>query len=278
MKRKILVSLLAIISNTIMAQNSNDMKQQFILTNLGSIAVYQKTVPNSIPVVFLHGVYYDHNLWNYHVSRITDRTIITVDMPLHGKSKDISKRNWTMEDCANMLLEVLDSLGHNQVYAIGHSWGSMTILRAAAKSTETFKGIGLCNMPIDKGTFGIKLKFGFQHFMLPFRRFYTKQVAKAMFSKENRMTKPEIVEYLEISMSLLSNKDVMQTDRAVIIKADDGKKYLNKLQAPALCLKGNQDYVGTAKNTKMVIVDGAHTSPLEQPKKVMNFIEEILKK
>jgi pimeloyl-ACP methyl ester carboxylesterase len=184
MKMLKLTWLIVLLSSSLSAQTNNttEMKQEMINTTVGNIAVYQKVVPNTVPVIFLHGVYYDHNLWNYYTSRITDRTVITVDMPHHGKSKAISKKNWTMDDCANMLIEVIDQLQHKEVYAIGHSWGSMTILRASVKQPEKFKAIGLCNMPFEEGSFGKQLKFGFQHSLLPFRQFYTKQVAKAMFS------------------------------------------------------------------------------------------------
>jgi len=254
------------------------MKQEIITTTIGNISVYQKIVPNTVPVIFLHGVYYDHNLWNYYTSRITDRTVITVDMPQHGKSKDISKKNWTMDDCANMLIEIIDHLKQKEVYAIGHSWGSMTILRASIKQPEKFKAIGLCNMPFEKGSFGKQLKFGFQHLLLPFRQFYTKQVAKAMFSTENMRAKPEIAEYLVLSMSSLSNKEVRKTDKAVITKVGDGNLYLDSLKVPALALKGNEDYVGKPNNIEMTIVDGAHTSPLEQPEKVFTFIKKVIEK
>ena len=254
------------------------MTQSFVHTNLGSIAVYQKTVPDSIPIILLHGVYFDHNLWNYCVDRITERTVVTIDMPFHGKSKNILNINWNMEDWAKMLLEILDSIGVDQVYAVGHSWGSMTILRAATQSPERFRAIGLCNMPFNKGDFATRLKFGFQHLVLPLRSFYTKQVAKAMFSESSRRNKPQIVEYLHSSMSLLSDKEVRKTDKAVITSVDDGKQYLDKLQTPALSLKGVQDYVGIPERIEMRVVDGAHTSPLEQPDKVLDFIYEILNK
>lgn len=269
-----------LLTNTPTAQltSNNDMKQEIINTSIGAIAVYHRTVPNTIPVIFLHGVYYDHNLWNYHTSRITDRTVITVDMPHHGRSKAITKRDWTMEDCTDMLLEILDHLAYQEVYAIGHSWGSMTILRAAVKAPERFEAVGLCNMPFEAGTRGARLKFGFQHMMLPFRKFYTKQVAAAMFSKANIAAKPEIVEYLEVSMSMLSNKEVRYTDQAVITQVDDGSTYLDLLTVPALALKGSMDYVGTPKDIKMTVVDGQHTSPLEQPEEVLYFIQEVLDK
>lgn len=259
-------------------KNKSNMKQETINTTIGNIVVYQKIVPNTIPVIFLHGVYYDHNLWNYYTGRITDRTVITVDMPHHGKSKGITKKNWNMDDCANMLIEIIDHLKYNQVYAIGHSWGSMTILRASVKEPEKFKAIGLCNMPFDKGTFGKRLQFGFQHSLLPFRKFYTKQVAKAMFSPENIKAKAEIAEYLELSMSSLNNKEVRKTDKAVITKVDDGSQYLDSLNVPVFALKGNADYVGTPRKIEMTIVDGAHSSPLEQPEKVFVFIKKVIEK
>lgn len=280
MKFTNLIVLLVIFSNMVFAQvkDESNMKQETINTTIGNIVVYQKIVPNTIPVIFLHGVYYDHNLWNYYTSRITERTVITVDMPHHGKSKDIIKKNWTMDDCATMLIEILDHLKHKEVYAIGHSWGSMTILRASVKEPKKFKDIGLCNMPFEEGKFSTRLKFGFQHLMLPFRKFYTKQVAKAMFSAENMKTKPEIVEYLEVSMSLLSDREVRKTDKAVITKVDDGIKYLERLKVPTLALKGSKDYVGTPKNIEMTVVEGAHTSPLEQPEKVFKFVQKVIEK
>lgn len=278
MKLTKFIFLIILFSNTLSAQvKINDkMNQETINTTIGEIVIYQKIVKNTIPVIFLHGVYYDHNLWNYYTSRITDRTVITIDMPHHGLSKNISKNNWNMEDCANVLIEIIDFLKHKEVYAIGHSWGSMTILRASVKEPKRFITIGLCNMPFEKGTFGKQLKFGFQHLLLPFRKFYTKQVAKAMFFSDNIKAKPEIVEYLEVSMSLLTNKEVRKTDKDVITNVDDGTQYLDNLKVPAFALKGNRDYVGTPKNIEMTIVEGAHTSPLEQPEKVFTFIKRVI--
>lgn len=63
-----------------------------INTSIGDIFVTIKKVEGSIPVTFLHGVYFDHNLWNNQVNRIIERSVITIDMPLHGKSKNINKK------------------------------------------------------------------------------------------------------------------------------------------------------------------------------------------
>lgn len=271
----ILILLLPIPSNSIKPLKNDNMNISTIKTSIGEIVYYRKEVKGTNPVIFLHGVYYDHNLWNYQTSRITDRTVITIDMPLHGKSKKISKTNWTMNDCSNMLIEILDNLKIDKCYAIGHSWGSMTILRAASEHPKRFLAIGLCNMPTKKGSFGTKVKFNFQHSMLGFRSFYTKQVANAMFSSENQIQKPEMVEYLDISMSQLSNRDIRQTDKAVIANVDSGMPFLEKLNVNALALKGEDDYVMSLPNIKTTIVKGKHTSPLEQPEEVYHMIKQL---
>lgn len=248
---------------------------RMIKTSIGDIAVYLNEVENTTPIIFLHGVYFDHNLWNYQRSRIQDRTVITIDMPLHGKSKNV-KKDWTLSDCGIMLIEILDSLAIEKVVAVGHSWGSMTILRAASNYPERFQSIGLCNMPFAKGNLATKLKFGLQHTMLFFRGFYTRQVAKVMFTKENREANPEIVEYLKLSMGQLTNKDIRQIDKAVITDADDGLSCTQALKVSVMALKGDKDYVGIPPNIDLTVVSSAHVSPLEVPDKVSNFVTKVM--
>lgn len=117
-------------------------------TKIGRIATFHRpSESKNTALLFLHGVYFDHHLWDQVIQTIQDRTIITLDMPLHGDSKRISKDDWTIEDCADMLFEVMDQLQLGKVVAVGHSWGSMTILRAANQHPERFESVILCNMP-----------------------------------------------------------------------------------------------------------------------------------
>ncbi len=263
-------------SHQIKASNKK-MDTSTINTSIGKIACYINEVKGTTPILFLHGVYYDHNLWNYQVSRITDQTTIAIDMPLHGRSKEIIA-DWNMDDCSTMLIEILNDLKIEKCYAIGHSWGSMTILRAASQHPERFLGVGFCNMPLEKGGFGAKLQFGALHTLLPFRKFYTKQVAKAMFGKSSRTEKPEIVEYLEVTMSQLSNKEIRRTDKAVISHVGSGYPFLDSMTVPALALKGRDDYVPDLQNIETEIVEGRHTSPLEEAEKVMEMIVKLIEK
>lgn len=256
------------------AQIASSMKEQYIDTQIGKIAIYIKEVKNTTPILFLHGVYFDHHLWDYYTSNIQQQTTIAIDMPLHGKSNLIDKNNWTLEDGASMLLEIMDSLAIDSCIAIGHSWGSMTIIRAAAKQPERFQKIGLCNMPFEAPNKRMIRQFKAQHWILPFRKFYTKQVAKALYGKQTLSENPALLEHLGQSMGLLLNKAIKQTDYAVIIHATDQTDRLKSLQIPTFALKGKEDYVPTPpQNISTTVVAGGHVSPLEVPEQVWEWMQ-----
>ncbi len=249
-------------------------KPNFILTTIGRIAVFEKKKDsNKTPIIFLHGVYFDHHLWDEVINTIQDRTTNSIDMPFHGLSKEIINKDWTLNDCADMLLEIMDRLQITNAVAVGHSWGSMTILRAASKQPERFESVLLCNMPFLAATKTQKLTFGLQHSMLIFRNFYTKQAAKALFGKTSLKANPALIDDLKRPMNLLSNAQIKQTDKAVIIDAEDTIELIKNLKVRAIAMKGEEDYVPAPPGIETFIVFGGHISPLENSGEVLKMIE-----
>lgn len=249
----------------------------FVKTNIGEIAVFQRLADSDkTPIILLHGVYFDHHLWDAVIEFIKDRTTITMDMPMHGLSKGITKNNWTLDDCADMLIEILHGLQLPKVIAIGHSWGSMTILRAAHKNPELFSSIGLCNMPFMAASKTKKLTLSLQHAMLPFRNFYTQQAAKALFGKSSLNENTSLTSQLKRTMDLLTIPQIKHTDRAVIANAEDASALIKSLKVKAMALKGEEDYVPAPPHLEIIIVKGGHVSPIENPEEVSEFINRLL--
>ncbi|MEO1803632.1 MAG: hypothetical protein AAFU33_02420, partial [Bacteroidota bacterium] len=85
------------------------------------------------------------------------------------------------------------------------------------------------------------------------------------------------VEYLAWSMGLLSNREIKKTDKEVISNVDSGYSYLDKLRVTALAMKGRDDYVATLDKIETTIVEGKHTSPLEEPEKVWALITTLIR-
>lgn len=255
----------------------NQQQTIYIQTNIGKIAIYHKRIDcEKTPIIFLHGVYFDHHLWDAVIESIKDRTIITLDMPMHGMSKQLTKNDWTLDDCADMLIEVLYGLQLPKVIAIGHSWGSMTILRAAHKNSKLFSAIGLCNMPFMAASKGKKLTLSIRHMMLPFRNFYTQKAAKALFGKSSLNDNTFLTNQLKRTMDLLTIHQLKHTDRAVIGNADDATELIKTLKVKALALKGEEDYVPAPPHLETFIVKGGHVSPIENPNGVLEFVKRIV--
>lgn len=254
------------------------MKKSYINTKIGEIAIHKKEVKSDkTPIIFLHGVYFDHHLWDNQIAQINDRTVIAIDMPWHGESTQNIRKKWTLHDCAYMLLEILDNLKIEKVIAIGHSWGSMTILRASNQKPEKFTSIGLCNMPFEEASFGTKIGFSFQHSALLFKKFYIKQAAKSLFGKQSLKENPALFETLYQSMSKLTAKQIRKTDRFVILNAENTTSLIQILKVPALALKGKEDYVpNPPKNIELTTVNGGHVSPLESLKEVAEFCKKVI--
>lgn len=249
-----------------------------IRTNIGNIAVHiTERESTNLPIVLLHGVYYDHHLWDEQVKSIDERTLIAIDMPLHGESKQNIKADWNLDDCANMLLEILDSLKMDKVIAVGHSWGSMTILRAAHKNSNRFSGLGLCNMPFKETSKSQIRTIRLQHHALIFRDFYMKEACKESMGKGSLTNNPDLLQKLITPMSKLTNKEIKYTDKAVRIDSRDTSQLIKNLTIPVIALIGEEDYVGNPPVKETIIVKGGHVSPLEAPNEVSTFINKLVK-
>jgi 3-oxoadipate enol-lactonase len=276
--KSILIFLIALTTFIAKAQTQPTMEtKQFVKTKLGDIAVFTKTANSeNTPIIFLHGVYFNHLLWENQVSAISDRTVSAIDMPLHGESVNSIPTKWTLADCADMLVQILDEMKISKVIAVGHSWGSMTILRAASKHPDRFESVGFCNMPFEASSKKKKRNFKLQHSALIFRNFYMKQTSKVLFGKETLKHNPGITKLLTTPMSKLTNREIKKVDQFVIIDAEDATTLLSSLKVPAIALKGKDDYVPTPTTLKTTIVPGAHLSPIESPTDVSEFCKRVI--
>ena len=92
--------------------------------------------PNRPTVVFIHGVLNDHSVWILQSRYLAHHgwNVLAIDLPGHGRSEGPVPRS--VEEAAEAVLALLDAAGLAQVAWVGHSWGSLIALEAAARSPE----------------------------------------------------------------------------------------------------------------------------------------------
>jgi pimeloyl-ACP methyl ester carboxylesterase len=84
-------------------------------------------------VVFIHGVINDHSVWALQTRYLANHgwNVLAVDLPGHCKSEGEAPAS--VEDGAAFVTALLDAAGVARAALVGHSWGSLIALEAAAR-------------------------------------------------------------------------------------------------------------------------------------------------
>ena len=84
-------------------------------------------------VVLVHGVLNDHSVWILQSRYLAHHgfNVLAVDLPGHCRSQGEAAAS--VEAAADFIAALLDSAGVQQAALVGHSWGSLIALEAAAR-------------------------------------------------------------------------------------------------------------------------------------------------
>ncbi len=89
--------------------------------------------PAKPTAVFVHGVLNDHSVWILQTRHFANHgwNVLAIDLPGHGRSG--GKAPASVQEAANSVIALLDAAGIAKAVLIGHSFGSLIALHAAAE-------------------------------------------------------------------------------------------------------------------------------------------------
>lgn len=87
-------------------------------------------------VVMIHGVLHDHSVWILQSRWLAHHgwNVLAVDLPGHCRSEGDAPSS--VEEAADFIAALLDAAGVRRAALVGHSWGSLIALEAAARLKE----------------------------------------------------------------------------------------------------------------------------------------------
>ena len=87
-------------------------------------------------VIFLHGVLNDHSVWILQTRSLAHHgwNVLAPDLPGHGKSAGDPPTS--VEAAADFVLALMDAAGVGKAALVGHSFGALIALEAAARAPE----------------------------------------------------------------------------------------------------------------------------------------------
>ena len=99
-------------------------------------------------VVFIHGVLNDHSVWILQTRYLANHgfNVLAVDLPGHGKSSGVNHDIapcLTVEAAADFILALLNAAGVATAALVGHSFGSLIAIEAAARAPHRITHLAL---------------------------------------------------------------------------------------------------------------------------------------
>lgn len=103
-----------------------------------------RTFDPALPTALLiHGVLNDHSVWAMQSRWLAHHgwNVLAVDLPGHCRSAGPAPKS--VEEAAEFAIALLDALGVQRAALVGHSWGSLIALEAAARLQERASHLAL---------------------------------------------------------------------------------------------------------------------------------------
>ncbi len=148
-------------------------------------------------LVFLHGWGADKNSFLWTKNYFDEFTLIYVDFPGFGKSKE-PDTVWSVFDYANDLKKLLNNFEIDELILIGHSFGGRVAIKFAKEFQNEYLNLKICL--VDSA--GIKPRRNLIYYYKIYKFKFLKKIAKSFKSIEKMLQKQGSSDYILLSHNM----------------------------------------------------------------------------
>ena len=217
---------------------------------------------DTIPLVFIHGVGLDHQMWNPQINNLNEFSTITYDLLGHGKTP-CKKEKLTLNDFSNQLVTILEHLQINKINLIGFSLGSLIALDFTSNYEDKINKLILIGTTYKRSNQERSLVLD-RYNQAKLNKPISKQALKRWFSDDYLEKNPKTY---ELFMNILNKKP---EDHKNFLKAydlfanhKDNVQAIQKNIVKTLVMTGSDDPGSTPTMSKELVKDLVNSSYIE---------------
>ncbi|GGO07662.1 alpha/beta fold hydrolase [Saccharibacillus kuerlensis] len=239
-------------------------------------------------LLLLHGFVGSADYWERVVPLLEGHfRCIVPDLLGHGESEAPSGP-YTIEQLADNVLQLLDSLGIERAVILGHSMGGYTALSFAERYPERLLALGLVHsMPLPDDEAGKEKRTAVaERVMREGVRPFVEQSAPNWFAPDNaKWMKPELERVMGIGFA---TKPEGAAGAALAMRErPDRSHIIRELELPVLLIAGDEDGIAppqkafaaeNAHTVKHVIEGAGHMSLFEAPQELARHIASFVER
>ena len=230
---------------------------------------YKLNQKEGIPIVFIHGVGLDHNIWDPQINEF-DNTVLIYDILGHGRTP-LNKEKISFDDFSDQIIDLIDELKFSKIHLIGFSIGSLIARNFATRFSNRLKSLTLLCSIFNRSD--NEQKIVNERFEQTKKdKKLTKDALKRWFNKDFIEKNPQISDKI---FSILSNNNMDNFIKvySLFVNHEDNEKFEN-INVKTLVMTGEGDVGSTPemsdnlskkiKNSKVKIIPvGKHLCSIE---------------
>lgn len=266
-----------------------DIEDIDVPTRLGSLHV--RVAGSGDPILMWPSLLMDATLWDRQVEHFSPQhRTVAVDPPGHGRSDGLD-RDFTFDECAQCVVDILDHLGLPRAHLLGNSWGAMIGGTFAARFPDRVGCVVLMNGTASPAPRAQRVRYAAllstARVLGGIRPPLTGPVARAFLGPTTRSTRPDVVRRV---LDVAARNDVRSAThavRSVVMRRPDQRALFGTITCPALVVAGREDVTfrlpeletmaGSIPGAEFTVVEGAaHLAAAEVPDVVNDLVETFL--
>ena len=217
-----------------------------------------------------------------------DHELLVIDGPGHGGSSR-SPGPYSMSDCADAAMQVLDAFGISQAVWVGAAWGGHVGVAAARRHGQRLIGLVLLNAPMSPWRGSrlalMRLTYALLWLFGP-RSFVATMIADKMIaaSAPNRNA---MVNVIASALRRCDKRGLLQAARSAMFDRGDLVPELPHIRVPVLFATGSDDLLFPVDEARrqaaaipgcrfVVIERSAHQSALESPRQLLPLVRDAI--
>jgi len=265
------------------------MDEQRVDTALGKVRI--RTEGTGEAIMFWPSLLMTGDMWSAQADHFSaTRHVILVDPPGHGGSQKLTAP-FTFDNCARVIVDILDSLGVQRTHFVGNSWGGMIGGTFSATHPERIGRAVLMNCTASAAGARQKVEYALllrvAKALGGIRAPLTRSVLKAFLGPTTFRTRPDVVRYVRDTVEAVDISSGSWAVRSIVPSRPDQRSLFANISTPVLVVAGAEDATFGLQETaamaeaipdaQLVVLDGvAHLAGLEDPALVNNLIEEFV--
>jgi len=217
---------------------------------------------DTTPLMFIHGVGLDHQMWSPQINNLNEFSTITYDLLGHGKTP-CKKDKLSLNDFSNQLIEILEHLKIDKIHLIGFSLGSLIALDFVSKMQNKVDKLILIGTTYKRSIEERSLVLD-RYNQAKLNKPISKQALKRWFTDKYLEENPKTY---DLFMNILNKNSV---DHKNFLKAhelfpnhEDNDQVVKNITSKTLVMTGSDDPGSTPNKKKKLAKDISNSSYIE---------------